>query len=233
MDRVPSRAGPVSGFRQRRLAAAFVLIALIPSCTYGPTREVTRIENADERFNTHTFAVALSWQRFRDPTGLSRFPDGGSRLVLAEAALFYVCDADSSTARILARIPRPKGMESGFSPWIVGWGNDCVYAKLTGRRHSWRRGAVGDVNLRLYRIGLDGTHARVDALPDSVRLGTETGIYLPGERTFLRVGTATDSIDVTLEPGGSRRRAFGVDQARGTLEPVRGGSSVTPPRART
>lgn len=222
MDRVPAHAGPMSCLGQGRLAVAFVSIALIPACTYGPVREVTRIENADERFNTHTFAVALNWQRFRDPTGLSQFPDGGTRLVLDQAALFYVCDADSSSARLLARIPRPREMEVGFSPWIVGWGNDCVYAKLTGQRYSARRGTVGGLNLWLYRIGLDGSHARITALPDSVRLGTETGIYLPGETTFLRVGTATDSIDVTLEPG-VRRRAFGVDQARGALEPVRGG----------
>ena len=222
MDRVPTHAGSLSGFRQGRLATELVFIAWIPACTYGPVREVTRIENADERFNTRTFAVALNWQRFRDPTGLSRFPDGGTRRVLEQAALFYVCDADSSSARLLARIPRPKEMEVGFSPWIVGWGNDCVYAKLTGHRHSARRGTVGGLNLWLYRIGLDGSYARITELPDSVRLGTETGIYLPGETTFLRVGTASDSIDVTLEPG-ARRRAFRVDQVRGTLEPVQGG----------
>jgi len=223
VDRVSAHAGPVSGVRQGRLATALVFIASLPACTYGPVREVTRIENADERFNTRTFAVALNWQRFRDPTGLSQFPDGGSRRVLEQAALFYLCDAESSSARLLARIPRPKGMESGFSPWIIGWGDDCIYVKVTGRRYSWRRGAVGGLNLWHYRIGLDGSYARITDLPDSVRLGTETGIYLPGERTFLRVGAATDSIDVTLEPGEPRRRAFGVNQARGTLEPVRRG----------
>jgi len=211
----------MSGIRQGRLVGALVLVAFIPACTYGPAQEHTRVENVDERFNTHTFAAALNWQRFRPPTGLSQFPDGGSRLVLGEAALFYVCDVDSASARLLARIPRPKEMESGFAPWIVGWGNDCVYAKLTGRRHSWRRGAIGDLNLWLYKIGLDGSCSRVQALPDSVRLGVQTGIYLPGETTFLRVGAAHDGIEVLLEPGGPRTRLFAVNQARGTLEPSR------------
>lgn len=222
MDRLPSHAGAVNGVRRVGLIAALALLAAIPGCTYGPVQEHTRIENADERFNTRTFAVALNWQRFRDPTGLSRFPDGGSRRVLNQAALFYVCDAESSSARLLAIVPRPKEMQSGFTPWIVGWGDDCFYAKVTGRRYSGRRGAVGDVNLWHFRIGLDGACTQIDTLPDSVRLGTETGIYLPGEKTFLRVGTVSDSIEVTLEPGGIRRRAFGVNQARASLEPSRG-----------
>ena len=216
--------------RRRGLIGALCLLAWIPACTYGPIQERTRIENADERFNTRAFAVALNWQRYREPTGFSRFPDGGSRLVLDQAALFYVCDAESSSARLLARIPRPMEMESGFTPWILGWGHDCFFAKVTGSRYSWRHGDVGGLNVWHFRIGLDGTCMRIDALPDSVRLGTETGIYLPGEKTFLRVGTAHDSIDVVLEPGGTRRRAFGVNQARATLEPARGAS--TPRRAR-
>jgi hypothetical protein len=200
---------------------ALALVASAPACTYGPIQQQTRIENADERFNTHTFAVALNSMRFRRPTGLSTFPDGGSPIVLAQAALVYVCDVDSSSARMLARIPMPRVMESGFTPWIAGWGNDCVYVKLTGHRHSWRSGAVGDLNTWFYRIGLDGSSRRLEAYPDSVRLGVETGIYLPGETTFLRVSARYNSIDVYLQPGEVRRGAFVVRQDRGILEPAR------------
>lgn len=206
--------------RPRLLAALMFLVAWGPACTYGPVEEHTRITNADERFNAHTFAVALDWCRFRPPTGLSEFPDGGIRLDLAEAALFYACDADSYSARLLARIPRPKEMESGFEPWVMGWGRDCFYVKLTGKRYSWRHGSVGDLNIRYYRIGLDGSFERVRRIPPAVRLGTETGIYLPGETTFLRVSAHYDSIDVFLEPGKRVTGAFVVNQVRGTLEPT-------------
>lgn len=202
------------------LLGVLSLIALIPACTYGPVQEHVWIENADEHFNTHTFAVALNWRRFRAPTGLSTFPDGGTTQVLAQAALLYVCDVDSSHARMLARIDRPKELESGFQPWVMGWGSDCFYVKLTGRRYSSRRGAVGDLNTRYYRIGLDGSCARIDGIPDSVRLGTETGTYLPGEVTYLRVSAGYDSIDVFLQPGENRKGLFVLNQARSILEPA-------------
>jgi len=207
----------VTRCRAIRAILALAAIALAPGCTYGPVQEHTRIENVRTRFNTHQFAAALNWQRIREPTGLSRFPDGGSPIVLAEAALVYVCDADSSSTRLLAKIPRTMDMESGFTPWIMGWGDNCVYVKTTGHRYSWRRGAVGDLNLWLYRVGVDGSCVRISALPDLAQGGTAIGIYAPGERTFLRVSPSSYDIDVALEPMEYRKKAFVVDQARGTL----------------
>ena len=209
------------------IALASAAIAWIPACTYGPIQEHTRIENLRERFNTHMFAAALHWQRFREPTGLSQFPDGGIRMVLRQAALIYVCDADSSTARLLARIPAPRNMEDGFTPWIVGWGNAELYVSLTGYPMSWIPGASAPSRRKLlYRIGLDGSCVRISALPDLAQHGTAIGIYAPGETMFLRASPSSYDIDVALEPMNYRKGAFTVDQARGTLEP-------TPPRART
>src|SRR5262245_34425485 len=116
------------------LTGAFVFLS---GCTYGPVQERARVWTIEERFNTHTFAVDLDWERYRDPTGVSRFPDGGSPRTLQEDALFYVCDVDSHFARLLARIPRTRDMESGFNGWILGWGDDCLYASVSGQRHSW------------------------------------------------------------------------------------------------
>ena len=212
------RHSPIAGLQ---LLSALALIALAPACTYGPVQERTRIENARERFNSHSFAVALNWQRFRAPTGLSKFPDGGTPLVLGQAALFYACDVDSSRARLLARITRPKGMESGFEPWVMGWGSDCLYVKLTGRRYSWRHGAVGDLNMRFYRVGLDGTCAQVPGIPDLVGPNGRSWSPMRGETTYLRVSAGYDSIDVYLEERQGRRGAFIVNQARGILEPAR------------
>jgi hypothetical protein len=185
-----------------RLAACVALIVACSGCTYGPVQETARAWTAEERLNAHQFAVVVSWQRFRDPTGLSRFPDGGSRRILEEAALFYVCDVDSVSARPLARIERPQGMESGFESSILGWDGDVFYAVLTGRRYSWRRGAVGPMNRRYYR------HRE-----------PESGVLLPGETRFLRVSTGPDGIDVRLNERGSYVRMFRVNHD-GTIVPV-------------
>jgi hypothetical protein len=193
-----------------RFAAGLVLLAMSSSCTYGPAQDAARTWAAEERFNTHTFAVVVDWQRYQDPTGLSQFPDGGSRRVLEEAAVFYVCDADSVSARPLVRIVRPEGMESAFEGWILGWDGNAFYAVLSGRRHSWRRGSVGPVNRRYYRITLDGTFAKLERPPESLKREPETGVALPGETRFLRVSTGPDGIDVRLNERGSYVRMFRV-----------------------
>jgi hypothetical protein len=202
-----------------RLAACVALIVACSGCTYGPVQETARAWTAEERLNAHQFAVVVSWQRFRDPTGLSRFSDGGSRRILEEAALFYVCDVDSVSARPLARVERPQGMESGFESSILGWDGNVFYAVLTGRRYSWRRGAVGPMNRRYYRIGSYGTSTEVDHAPESLHREPESGVLLPGETRFLRVSTGPDGIDVRLNERGSYVRMFRVNHD-GTIVPV-------------
>lgn len=177
------------------------------------------IATVEERFNTHVLAVALNWTRYRDPTGLSAFPDGGSPRVLVEEARFFVCDADSHTARLVARIPKSRDMESGFSGWIAGWGPDCFYATVSGRRYSWRHGAVGPVNRRFYRVGLDGAISRLDRVPDGVQRQPETGIKLAGETTFLRASANSTRIDLRLAEGGSYVAWFEV-HPDGTIHPI-------------
>ncbi len=195
------------------------LLLLLPGCTYGPVQERATIATVEERFNTHTLAVALNWTRYRDPTGLSAFPDGGLPRVLAEEARFFLCDADSHVARLVARILKPHEMESGFSGWIAGWGPNCFYASVSGRRYSWRHGAVGPVNRRFYRIGLDGTVSKMSGIPDGVQREPETGINLPGETTFLRASASSDRIDLRLAEGRGYVAWFEVHRD-GTIHPI-------------
>ena len=188
-------------------------------CTYGPIQQRAAVWTIEERFNTHTFAVALDRERHRDPTGLSRFPDGGAPRTLDEDALFYVCDADSHSARLLARVPRTREMESGFSGWILGWGDGCFYARVSGRRYSWRHGAVGPWNQHLYRVGLDGSCIRLEAIPAGVSRQPETGGRLPGETTFLRASAREDRIDLRLHEGAAFVAWFAI-HPDGTITPI-------------
>jgi hypothetical protein len=192
---------------------------LLTGCTYGPVRERASVWVTEPRFNTRTFAVALDWKRYRDPTGLSRLPDGGAPASLREEARFFVCDLDSRSVRLLAAFPKTKEMESGFQGWIEGWDGDAVYVTLTGRRTSWRQGAVGPLNRERYRLGLDGSRTRVESVPTTVHRGPMTGTSLPGETTFLRVGTYRNTITVRLTERGPFVPIFEVNPD-GTITPI-------------
>jgi hypothetical protein len=192
---------------------------LLTGCTYGPVQERASVWVTEPRFNTRTFAVALEWERYRNPTGLSQFPDGGSPLSLREEARFFVCDLDSRSVRLLAAFPKTKEMESGFQGWIEGWDGDAVYVTLTGRRYSWREGAVGPVNRVRYRLSLDGSRTRVESAPPTVHREPMTGTSLPGETTFLRVGTYRSTITVRLTELGPFVPIFEVNHD-GSITPI-------------
>jgi hypothetical protein len=178
------------------------------------------LENAAGRINTHTLAVALRCQRLREPTGFSKFPDGGSPRILEQAALIYVCDVDAPSTKLLARIVAPREMESAFEPWILGWVGDDILVGLTGYRYSILHGSVGPLNKRTYRIGLDGTWRTVESLPDSLNQTPNLGIPMEGERNFMRLSKGAFNIGVRLEAGGPYRPLFEVNQAKCTLDPV-------------
>ncbi len=87
-----ARARPRSG---AALPLTSALLTTVPAaCTYGPPVRSLRLTSAVAKPDSHIFALAVHDRHWRWPTGLARFPDGGTPRMLEESAVVHVCDAD-------------------------------------------------------------------------------------------------------------------------------------------
>lgn len=101
-------------------------------CTYGPMRTDVRIANHVFAPGGGEAAFALLATRYRPPTGLSTFPDGGTPLVFVEEASVYTCDTLTGAFRQIWRALRPGTIRSGFTPWLGPWTESGLYVSLRG-----------------------------------------------------------------------------------------------------
>jgi hypothetical protein len=92
--------------------------------------------SADSRY----LAAAVSFERYRLPTGLSAFPDGGVRKLLEQRADLYIVDLVNREIVLEANVAPPERLRSSFSPWITGWSGTRVYMQITGCPESALRG---------------------------------------------------------------------------------------------
>ena len=128
------------------LGVVAVTLAPLVSCTYGPSTRQAMITNVALRPGTTDFVAAVHVRIFRPPTGLAAFPDGGTPKTLQEYGLFYLCDSQGRTARLLGRLDRPSEFISGSEPWAIGWQADTLYVKFTGQTGT----TVRDLNHTVY-----------------------------------------------------------------------------------
>ena len=107
-------------------------VALLVACTYGPPRTDVRITNHALAPTGPGAAFAVYAIRYRPPTGISTFPDGGTPLVLAEGAAVYTCDTLTRAVHQVWRAPRPAAIRSGFTPWLGPWTAAGIFASVRG-----------------------------------------------------------------------------------------------------
>jgi hypothetical protein len=140
---------------KRAKAPAILLgpLCFLAACTYGPPRLEVKLENHRAGADTSitAFAVHATW--LRDPTGISKWPDGGVAKVLAEAGAVYVCNARDKTTRRLWRADRPDEVKSSYTPWLGPWDSTGLYFSVRGITTKTSDGAPFRRNYRINRRG--------------------------------------------------------------------------------
>ncbi len=192
----------------------------LSGCTYGPVQTVLTIENTDIKPGTRTFVVAVRYIKLRQPTGINTLPDGGISMVLEQAALFYVCDADKKSARLLAKLNVPQYLWIGFAPSVMGWEGEHFYFQLTGCAHTPCAGNIGYKN-EYYEMSLNGEFRKVNQIPAGVHLRSTSLAAMPNEQNYLRVSADNYSIDICTANSGKFKREFVIDQSRQALIPAK------------
>lgn len=212
----------------RRAALLAAALLLLDSCTYGPVVVRHRFANAMAEPGGHAFAVILLTTESREPTGLSRFPDGGRTRILSERMGLWLCDADRGTAARIATMPRPAEIQSGFSAWIVGWDppgeSTGVYVEVSGHR-----GATSDTPfLRwLVRIGVapeTGGGTAFAFLPNEAVRPRGPGPLRGGRE--IQVSLGVDTISVRADTRPEFAPMFRVDPRTGELALLPGASPL-------
>lgn len=216
--------------RRRRVAHGIgwahrssLLCALsLSACTYGPVQHRVQIADAVARPETRTFA-AIVWSALRrEATGVAAFPDGGVAKIRDQVVTLYLADVDRQTVRRIGRISVPPEVESANGAALLGWKGSAFYVQLSGcrpRRGSECWGAL--VHHIAFRVGDDGTIARVDGVPPNLE-GRPTMIArASGERVYMRLSLTRDSVLVRTEERGPYTPRFALNED-GELVPRRG-----------
>jgi hypothetical protein len=194
-----------------------ILVLTLGGCTYGDIQERTIIKSVLNKAESRILAVALHYQKFRPPTGISQFPDGGANKMLAQAAIFLIADVDGRTVRELARIEAPKELRTAFDVHIHGWQGERFVVTLSG--------CPGDEcygNLQRFQqmaIAPSGQIEHLERLPSGLSQPSGRLAREVGERVYTRVSFVHNTIRVCTEEADGFRAVFTLDSA-GVLQPV-------------
>lgn len=199
------------------IGAMATLLMTLAGCSYGPARISVELENALAQPNSHTFAVAVSYGRVQDPTGLAAFPDGGSLKILERKARVYIVDTDSASIKLAADIEQVEGISRPTSVWIRGWQNGAAYFSISGYNgHSASGDDIRNMLRAYYRINPDSSVERIPSLPSNLGSTTQTG--LARTPPFLLLSKGHNAIDIGIDerPNRSRPMArFWLDEKSG------------------
>lgn len=196
----------------RVLSAISVALSLRTlGCTYGEPVERAIIQNVAVKPGSSVLAAMLRYERFRPPTGLSAFPDGGVPRVLELRADVCILDMASGTVLRRAEIAAPAANRVSFGPWIAGWERDTLFLSMTGCP-----GQPGDecygslVKTTRYRLGSDGSVVEISEFPKL----TLTQADRNESGRFLGASKDSKGISIATEQLGPYRPAFRIDGAR-------------------
>jgi hypothetical protein len=205
----------------RRLCGAVVgFVALwLGACTYGPEEQRIRIEQIVPLGDSFLALVTVRHDRFRPPTGLSAFPDGGKALILRRRALQYLVDGRERTARLFVEREAPDELWESFHMRVAGLdGDSVVYVAMTGCPRGGE--CWGELQRTSYhRVTMDGSVRAVDGVPDRAGLPGTMLARRQGEVNFIRWSTDRDTVTVRLLEGGPFEPSFVVSED-GTLTAV-------------
>lgn len=191
--------------------------ASILSCTYGPPTTRRTIDGALAQMNTRRFGVVVRTEIIRPPTGLSKFPDGGSEQKIDQFVTIFAGDVDSGTVRRVGKMSAPADMSTAFQATLLGLRSNGVYTVLTGCPKS-DCGTTRPTR-RYYRFGYDGSVEKFDGEPADIEHQPGMVSRSPGETVYTRVGTHGDSITVVTVDNGRFVPRY-VLNSSGDIEPL-------------
>jgi len=198
-------------------AITFLCVALLSSCSYDSPVTSAHVANVMAKPDSHSIAVAVKYQKFREPTGINRFPNGGRPKILEQTAKIYVCDADTAKVKRVARITPEESVRLGWEPWILGWIGDTLYFQVTGQPGTTLQD-IQSANPLVYSIDADGRVSQHTEAPKSLEFQNNTGPLPQG--TFVRISKGHNTIDVRTENTERLRTLFKTETKYGELVPV-------------
>ena len=193
---------------KRPVGLVGVVCILNTACTYGPEQEAARVGQIVRLGDSYRALVVVQHDRFRRPTGLSSFPDGGRWRYLERRALQYLVDASTSTVVTLAQQTAADSLWESYSVGVSGLEGDSVaYLTVTGCRkdgecHPALRRAVH------LRLSMRGDLQSVAGKPAGAALPGVMLARRPGEQHYVRFGTDGAVVTARLEDDGPYQRLF-------------------------
>ena len=143
--------------------------------------------------------VVTQYERFRSPTGLTAFPDGGRARVLERQARLYLVDASQRSVSVLTSQAAPDSVWESFSLSVRGLEGDTIaYVQLTGcpKNGECFPGLLRSLTLR---VSMAGQVQAVREIPADVRL---PGLMLArrlGEEHYVRFSSDGDIVTARFE----------------------------------
>jgi hypothetical protein len=206
-------------FKQLLCLSALLLVAAqLASCSHGPPFERVQLENVRARPNSHLIAVALQYQKLREPTGfINTFPNGGVNKVLDEKAMIYICDIDTLEVNRVVSLSPPEGVRHSWSVWILGWAEGSLYFKLTGQPGTSSKD-FHNKRMIVYKYDRDGLLSEAREVPDDIAFQHNSGPLPKGP--FVRVSKGHAEIDVMTEKMTQPRTLFRTVNAEKALVAV-------------
>lgn len=199
----------------------------VAGCTYGPPEERHRVASAFRLPDTHRVLVAVSHVRYRPPTGLSRYPNGGIPRYLRKRVVVYAGDVSVSRLTTLDTLPAPRSVWQGLDVDFVGWDGRHAYLQLHGcpaeRDGCFERSGDSTVSVSRgvhFRVRPGARPERVDAVPEGAGLPGFSLAPMADERNYARVRSRlTEGVEARTEPDGPYRLVYRLRDG-GSLEAV-------------
>lgn len=210
-----------------RLGSLLAVALSIAGCTYGPPEERHRVRSVFRLPDTHRVLVAVSHVRYRPPTGLSRFPNGGVPRYLEKKVTVYSGDVSVPRLTTVDTLAAPRSVWQGLGVDFVGWDGRHAYLQLhgcpAGRDGCFGRSGDSIVSVSRgvpFRLRPDAPPERVDAVPEGAGLPGQSAAPMPGERNYTRVRSRlTEGVEARTEAGGPYRLVYRLRED-GSLEAV-------------
>lgn len=196
------------------LVTVFCLGLVCGSCTYGPAENRMSVENVRAKPGSHIIAVAVKSTKFRPPTGINTFPNGGVDKVLDRKAIIYLCDVATPELNQLVKISPPKSFTSSWSVWVLGWREDVLYFKLTGH-HGTSVEDLKTTAVLFFRVDGEGAVESLQEIPPDIVFQHNSG-PLPTVR-FVRVRHGYADVDVMTDFSRSWRTILKTDHLQKKL----------------
>lgn len=187
---------------QRISIVSFVLL-LVTCCTYGPEEERVSLGQIVGVGDSYQALIVTQYERFRPPTGLAAFPDGGKSRVVERRARLYLVDASKRSVSLLTEQAAPDSLWESFSLSVRGLMGDTVsYLHLSGcpKNGECYPGLRRSLNLRVTRAG------QVEAVAEIPAAARLPGVMLArreGEEHYVRFSSDGNIVTARFEEGGS------------------------------